>query len=271
MPLVAKKSLGQHFLEHSWVKKLIAIIKPSHGDIFLEIGPGNGSLTLALAEYDVKIFAVEIDSRLSAMLKKHAPKNVSITNADILKLSISEMKLPRQTRVVGNLPYNISSEILLKLLYASNDENTFTDAHLMFQKEVAERITGIVGSRDWGPLSITTSLFATAKEVLSLPPGAFRPAPKVNSSLIKLTFRPSPVAIKNQTLFDELVRSIFTQRRKMLSNALQSFLKKTSTLEATELYRSTSIDPTSRPSVLAIEDLARLANKLSDHSLENDT
>ena len=138
----------------------------------------------------------------------------------------------------------------------------------MFQKEVATRVTGLVGSRDWGPLSITTSLFANAKEVLSLPPGAFRPTPKVHSTLVKLNFRPSLVTITDQKLFNELVQTIFTQRRKMISNGIQSFLKKTSTLEATELYRSTNINPTSRPAVLSIEDIARLANKLSEHSLK---
>ena len=167
---------------------------------------------------------------------------------------------PGPVRVVGNLPYNISSPILFRLLDASAT-GLLRDAIVMLQKEVADRLVASPGTRDYGVLTLTTALRADVRRLLSLPPGAFRPAPQVHSAVVRLSFRPPPAVVTNPTAVVELVRSVFTQRRKTLSNALAPLASRRGTV-ASEVLVSVGIDPKRRPETLSLDDAARLADAL---------
>jgi 16S rRNA (adenine1518-N6/adenine1519-N6)-dimethyltransferase len=261
----ARKRFGQHFLERAWVDKLIRDIAPTAADTFLEIGPGRGALTLPLAESGARIHAVDIDRDLSAELAAHAPPNVTVTTADFLDLSADDLfarlaqedeRAPR-VRVVGNLPYNVSSPILFRLLEVSRETNRLIDATLMLQREVALRVAAGPGSGDYGPLSIMTAVYADVERRFDLPPGAFRPPPKVHSSVIRLKFRPPVLDIGDPSHFQRLVRTMFQQRRKTLSNALKPALAPD--VDAAGLLNAAGVDPRRRPETLTLAEVAAIA------------
>lgn len=262
MPITAHRHLAQHFLEPQWVKKLVKLIEPRKTDHFLEIGSGRGALTLAVAESGARITAIEVDETLAIELTATAPESVSVLAADFLTLDLNGLKLPRSTRVVGNLPYNLSAPILLKLLKFSSYGSRLADAVLTVQLEVADRITGLPGSRNWGPLAIATQLHASPKRVLNLPPGAFRPMPKVRSAAVSLRFQRSHVQIQSRALFNSLVRALFTQRRKTTLNALKPFIAQRDTLPALEICNRAGVNPNSRPGDLQLSELADLTEVL---------
>jgi len=164
-------------------------------------------------------------------------------------------------RVIGNLPYNVSSPILFRLLDLSGSGARVRDAALMLQREVAERVASPPGTRQYGALSIMVQLDADVEPLLTLPPGAFRPPPRVWSKVIRLRFRPPSVAVADRRRFDVLVRSLFSQRRKMLGNSLQP-LASTRGRRAGEVLGMAGIDPSRRPETLHLEELARLADAL---------
>ena len=256
MPFTRKR-FGQHFLEPVWADKVVAAIAPSPEDVFLEIGPGAGALTLRLAPRVKHLTAIEIDRDLIAQLQPRLPPNVTLINANFLQQSaISNLQSP--IRVAGNLPYNVSSPILFKLLELQT-EHPITDATLMLQKEVADRIVAAPGSADYGVLSVLVQWKAAVTHLLTLPPGAFRPPPKVRSALIRLAFRRAEVTLADPAGFQQLVRSVFTQRRKTLSNALGPFAEGTGLAPAAAL-RQAGIDPTRRPQTLQLVEIARLAD-----------
>jgi 16S rRNA (adenine1518-N6/adenine1519-N6)-dimethyltransferase len=257
----ARKRFGQHFLERAWVDKLIRDIAPAPAETFLEIGPGRGALTLPLAESGARIHAVDIDRDLSADLAAHAPPNVTVATADFLDLSADALfanfaDAPR-VRVVGNLPYNVSSPILFRLLELSRETNRLIDATLMLQREVAVRVAAGPGSGDYGPLSIMTAVHADVERRFDLPPGAFRPPPKVHSSVIRLKFRPPAIVIGDHTHFERIVRTMFQQRRKTSSNALRPALAPDA--DAAGLLTAAGVDPRRRPETLTLAELAALA------------
>lgn len=165
-------------------------------------------------------------------------------------------------RVAGNLPYNISSPILFMLLRAARGGAALADATLMLQFEVAERLTAPVGSHEYGVLTILTTLHADVRRVLTLPPGAFRPMPRVRSAVVRLTFHPPAVALTDESRFERLVRSLFTRRRKMLLNALRPFADEVGS-EPSRLLGGTGIDARRRPQTLQLTELARLAERSS--------
>lgn len=268
MPFTRKR-FGQHFLEPVWADKVVTAIAPSGEDVFLEIGPGAGALTLRLAPRVKHLTAIEIDRDLIAQLQPHLPPNVTLINADFLDLEkrgrvpfpvgTGQEKAPDPFfRVAGNLPYNVSSPILFKLLELQS-QYSIADATLMLQKEVADRIVAAPGSADYGVLSVLVQWKAAVTRLLTLPPGAFRPPPKVKSALIRLAFRPAEVKVADAAEFQRLVRSVFTQRRKTLSNALGPFAEGTGLVPATAL-RQAGIDPTRRPQTLQLVEIARLAD-----------
>jgi 16S rRNA (adenine1518-N6/adenine1519-N6)-dimethyltransferase len=254
----ARKKYAQHFLEPAWADRLIAVIAPKPMDRFLEIGPGPGALTLRLAPRVATLTAVEIDSELVAALAPRVPSNATIVNADFLEVDVHALTCGDSVRVAGNLPYNVSSPILFRLLSLHRAHGCLLDATLMLQREVAERIGASPGSRDYGVLSILIQLHADVRPLLTLPPGAFRPAPKVHSAVIGLTFRAPVVALSDEPLFEAMVRSMFTQRRKMLGNALSQFAEKRQWTASAVLSRA-DIDPRRRPETLQLAELARLA------------
>ena len=251
----ARKKFGQHFLEPAWADKLVDAIAPQPGDRFLEIGPGPGALTLRLAARAAHVTAVEIDRDMAAALRPRLPSNVTLVEADFLDWDLTAM--PPPVRVAGNLPYNVSSPILFRLLAAHRAHRGLIDATLMLQREVAERIQASPGTGDYGVLAILTQLYADVRRVLALPPGAFRPNPKVHSAVLQLRFREPAVPVHDHDAFEAMVRSMFTQRRKTLSNALRPF----ATLrgrEAAGVLAATGIDPRRRPETLQLSELAEL-------------
>jgi len=264
----ARKRFGQHFLERAWVDKLIALVAPKADDRFVEIGPGPGALTLPLAVSGAHIRAVEIDRDLAAELLAVVPGNVTVVTGDVLALGPAELfgdesgQMGR-VRIVGNLPYNLSSPILFRLLELWRQTQQPIDATLMLQREVAVRIAAGPGNGDYGPLGVLTALHADVDTLLQLPPGAFRTPPKVHSSVIRLRFRPSPVDVGEYERFERLVRTVFQQRRKTVANALKPLLAQLQAQRGAEdLLRQADIDPRVRPERLSLEDLARLARVL---------
>ena len=258
--LRAKKRFGQHFLEPAWVNKLIDAVAPSLDETFLEIGPGRGALTKALAPRVRRVVAVEIDRDLAATLPEHVPPNVRVVEGDFLHVDLDSVLQGEQTplRVIGNLPYNVASPILFALLDAANDGRRFLDATLMLQKEVADRLAAGPGSNDYGALAIQVSLLARVDRILTLPPGAFRPPPKVTSAVVRLRFHPPSEDVGNRATFERVVRGVFLQRRKTLLNALKPVADSFSR-SASELIEQAGVDGSKRPEALTLADMARLA------------
>ena len=255
----AKKHFGQHFLRPEWADKLVAALGASPQDRFLEIGPGPGALTLRLAPLVEHLTAVEIDPAMVQALRPQLPANVTLIEADILDWPLEPLlDAGGPLRVAGNLPYNVSSPILFRLLAAHQRHGGLRDATLMLQREVAERIESAPGGRTYGVLSIFVQRHADVRRVLTLPPGAFRPAPKVHSAVLRLSFRPAAHPVSDPALFEAMVRSMFTQRRKTLGNALQPFAG-TRGAQAPAVLRQAGIDPARRPETLQLDELARLA------------
>lgn len=258
----ARKRFGQHFLQPAWADKLVAAIAPQPGDRFLEIGPGAGVLTLRLAPHVAHLTAVEVDRDLAAALAPQLPGNVELVVADVLDLDLGPLLAGGGWRAAGNLPYNISSPILFTLLDAYRRHGVLLDATLMVQREVADRIAARPGTGDYGVLSISVQRHADVRRVLTLPPGAFRPPPKVHSAVVALTFHPPAVGLLDEATFEKMVRSIFTQRRKTLSNALAPFATSRG-LDPRAVLAAAGIDPVRRPETLQLPELARLADCLT--------
>jgi 16S rRNA (adenine1518-N6/adenine1519-N6)-dimethyltransferase len=262
----ALKKYGQHFLEPQWADKLVAAIAPQPGDRFLEIGPGPGALTLRLAPRVAHLTAVEVDAGMLELLGPKLPANVTLVHGDFLDFDPASLD-PGPLRVAGNLPYNVSSPILFRLLdlHRSGARATgltglrLLDATVMVQREVAERIEAKPGGGDYGPLAILVQLHADVRRLLTLPSGAFRPAPKVRSAVVALRFRAPAVAVRDEAAFTAMVRSMFTQRRKTLSNALRRFAEARGAGAGPALAEA-GIDPRRRPETLQLEELARLAD-----------
>jgi 16S rRNA (adenine1518-N6/adenine1519-N6)-dimethyltransferase len=255
-----RKRFGQHFLEAAWIDRVVEVIRPAPRDVFLEIGPGRGALTLALAPRVQRLVAVEIDRDLAPALAARAPANVRVVEADFLRMDGDALLEPGRTaRVAGNLPYNISTPILFRLLALAGDGRRITDATVMLQREVADRLAARPGSRTWGVLSACQQLRAKVDLLLSLPPGAFRPAPKISSAVVRLTYHPPSPPVRDLDGFDALVRSIFTQRRKMLSNALATYATSRGA-EPAAAIEAAGLDGRCRPETLEVAELARLAD-----------
>ena len=257
-----RKRFGQHFLEPVWADKVVDAIAPRPEDVFLEIGPGPGVLTLRLAPRVSRLTAVEIDRDLVAALAPELPANATIVCGDLLELDLREI-LPQDgpIRVAGNLPYNISSPILFRVLELAS-QRPVTDATFMLQREVADRIVARPGTPEYGVLGVLTQWHADVSRLLAIPPGAFRPPPEVRSALIRMRFRPSPFPLKDPDLFQRMVRSVFTQRRKTLANALAPFAAGLGA-ESRAALTSAAIDPRRRPETLEVIEMARLADVLT--------
>ena len=255
----AKKRYGQHFLQGAWADKLVDAIQPRPGDRFVEIGPGPGALTLRLAPRVAHLTAVELDPDMVAALRPQLPPNVTLVQGDFLESDLETLTGAGPVRIAGNLPYNVSSPILFRVVDLHRSRGGIVDATFMLQREVAERIESGPGTKDYGVLSILVQLHADVRRLLTLPPGAFRPQPKVHSAVVRLIFRPPAVTLADESLFERMVRTVFMQRRKTLSNALKPFaeLRSRSALDA---LRVAGIDPGRRPETLQLTELARLAD-----------
>ena len=263
----ARRRFAQHFLEPAWVAKVVKAFGGDIGQDVIEIGPGRGALTRPLSETVGRLLAIEIDRDLAAELDATKPGNVTVLVGDVLSIDLaaaitgwlgSPPGPAQKVRVIGNLPYNISSPILFQLLATAASTGGFSDATLMLQKEVADRLVARVGTGDYGVLSILTAVHADVRRVLALPPGAFRPMPAVHSAVVQLTFRPPTVDIEDQEAFVRMVRSMFTQRRKTLLNALRTYATETSTSAGSALDAA-GIDSRRRPETLELAEVARLS------------
>jgi 16S rRNA (adenine1518-N6/adenine1519-N6)-dimethyltransferase len=256
----ARKRFGQHFLETAWVDKLVAALDPEADDTFLEIGPGRGALTAALAPRVKQVVAVELDRDLVALLSRTSAPNVRIVPGDFLDVDLAALfhDEPQPVRVVGNLPYNVSSPILFKLLGAADDGRRFRDATLMLQKEVAERLVAQPRSRMYGTLAVQVALLADAERLLTLPPGAFRPPPAVTSAVVRLRFHPPTVDVGDRRVFERIVRGMFLQRRKTVLNAFRP-VASTFSRDASQVIDSAGLDPSKRPEMLTLEEIGRLS------------
>ena len=259
----ARKRFGQHFLEPAWVARLLEVVRPDRTETFLEIGPGRGALTVPLAERAARVVAVEIDRDLAATLASRVPPHVRVIEEDFLTVDLAAL-LDGETlpvRVVANLPYNVASPILFVLLHAAGEGRLLRDATLMVQREVADRIVATPTERAYGAMAIQVARLATAERVLTLPPGAFRPPPKVTSAVVRLTFRPPPVEIGNGELFERVVRGAFLHRRKTIANALEPVARMRGR-SAAELLRQTGLDGRRRPEALTLADFAALTRAM---------
>lgn len=263
----ARKRFAQHFLEGAWVNKLVAATGITPEDSILEIGPGRGAITRPLSAQARRLLAIEVDRDLAANLEAAALPNTTVVTNDVLSVDLVPIltdwlgappSSSNQIRVVGNLPYNISSPILFALLDLAAKTHGIRDAMLMLQKEVADRLVAKVGTGEYGVLTVLTGLNADVTRVLSLPPGAFRPQPKVHSAVVRLTFRPRNVDVPDQELFVRMVRTMFTQRRKTVANALKPFAVERGA-EAGKALTAAGIDPMRRPETLHLTEMAALA------------
>ena len=254
-----RKRFGQHFLAPAWADKVVEVIAPRKTDRFIEIGPGPGALTLRLARRVAHLTAIEIDRDLAEELRPQLPPSAEIVAGDILDIDLAPLLAAGPVRVAGNLPYNISSPILFKLLALTGPN--LVDATVMLQLEVAERLVARPGTKDYGVLTIFASAQAAVTRLLTLPPGAFRPAPKVYSAVVRLTFKPSVVPAHLFPVFERMVRMMFMQRRKTLSNALRPFAESVGR-ESKAALESAGIDSVRRPETLDLTELVRLASVL---------
>jgi len=255
-----RKRFGQHFLEAAWVAKIIDSLDATSGDTFLEIGPGRGALTRPLAARAGRVVAVEIDRDLAGILAGQQIPNVRIIQSDVLDVDLAEALRDEAhpIRVAGNLPYNVSSPILFALLRAADEGRLFSDATLMLQKEVADRLVATPGSKEYGVLAVQIARVADVERVFTIPPGAFRPPPKVTSAVVRLRFRPAAVDVGVPRIFERIVRGIFLQRRKTLANALRPVADSLGQ-SAAELLERARVDGTQRPEALGLDEIARLS------------
>jgi 16S rRNA (adenine1518-N6/adenine1519-N6)-dimethyltransferase len=252
----ARKRFGQNFLEPAWVQKVVRAIAPGPDETFLEIGPGHGALTRPLAERVRSVVVVEIDRDLAADLIRTVPPHVAIIQGDFLKVSGFGLQAS-EFRVVGNLPYNVASPILFKLRDMRAAGVAIRDATVMLQREVADRLTAAPGTRDYGVLTVLLGHAARVERLLALPPGAFRPAPKVHSALVRLTFHAPTPPVRDAARFERVVRAVFTRRRKTLANALHAV----DSASPDALARA-ELDGRRRPETLTVSEFARLSDAM---------
>jgi len=218
LPCRVPRRLGQHFLRPASVERLLRVVAPAPDDVFLEIGPGRGALTLPLAERCGRVVAVELDGSLADRLRARVPANVEIVSGDALRVDLAAL-VPEGGRLVGNLPYYVSSPLLRRFL---DLHARVRDVHVMLQDEVARRIASPPGSKEYGILSVLYALWADVDLPARFPPGAFEPPPKVNSALLRARFRAEPRALVTDLPgFERLVQNAFHRRRRTLENNLQ--------------------------------------------------
>jgi len=251
---MARKRFGQHFLhEQGVIRRTLAAIHARLEDAVVEIGPGHGALTLPLLETVRDMTAIEVDRDLAARLQARTPARLEILQCDALAVDYAALaqRMGRSLRLVGNLPYNISSPLLFTLLASTAP---IRDMHFMLQKEVVDRMVAAPGSRTYGRLSVAVAARARATALFDVGPGAFTPPPAVLSSVVRVVPAVPDFVIDDQVVFDRLVTAAFSKRRKTLRNALSGWLDAAA-------IRAAGIDPSLRPERLTPAQFATLANR----------
>lgn len=248
------RRLGQHFLKPASVERLLGAIDPDPEQTFLEIGPGAGALTLPLARRARQVVAVELDARLAARLAARAPATLRVVTGDALEIDLAAL-VPAGARLVGNLPYQVSSPLLRRFLELRRH---FVDIHVMLQHEVARRIAAAPGSRDYGVLSVLYSLWADVALPLRFGPACFDPPPRVDSALLRARFLAEPrLAVADTAALTALVKKAFSHRRKTLENNLQD-----SYPNLKENLRLLNIEGMRRAETLSVAEFVALAQHL---------
>jgi 16S rRNA (adenine1518-N6/adenine1519-N6)-dimethyltransferase len=258
-----KKHFGQHFLhERGVIERIVAAIAPQSGDRIVEIGPGEGALTLPLLKAARRLTAIELDADLIEPLCERAAGvgELDIIHADVLKVDLTALAAGGRLRLAGNLPYYVSSPILFHCLANSA---AIDDMHFMLQREVVERMAAAPGSKIYGRLSVMLQLACRVEPLLRVAPGAFRPPPKVESAVVRLTplstaERPEPALTR---AIDSIVRAAFSQRRKTLTNALRGLLD-------ADAIRAAVIDPGARAESVPPRGFVELARQVQITSLQ---
>jgi len=256
----AKKRFGQNFLaDPGYAARIVDIASIKTGDVVVEIGPGHGAITRLLAEKNCSVYALEIDRDLQKILTEAFDgfENVDIVAGDALTYDFAALgrEAGRRLKVVANLPYNVATPILFRLFEA---RSVIERMVLMFQKEVADRIVASPGSKQFGALSIFPQLYAEIRHELALPPGAFRPAPKVHSSVLSFTLLKEPrFHVSDELMLKKVVSSAFSQRRKKLLNSLK---KIDDIADLSSIFEGTGIDPSRRAETLSVEEFCLLAD-----------
>lgn len=256
------KRLGQNFLIDKNIKdKILRNVNLAKDDTVIEIGPGFGELTSGLADIAKEVFAVEKDRNIARILKNalELPRNATVVEQDFLGMDIKRIAAGKKVVIYGNLPYYITTPIIEKII--SNSDSIKT-AYLVIQKEVAERILATPGSKDIGRLSLYAQYYTEPIKMFKITKGAFYPAPKVDSTFLRLGIRRTPkTRVRDEALFFKIIKKAYAQRRKTILSALAGdILTKDKLLK---LLRNVKIDPRARAEELSLEDFTRLANSLS--------
>ncbi len=247
----ARKRFGQHFLvDESVLERMVARMQPAADDRLLEIGPGHGALTQHLYGRVSEYVAVEIDRDLIAPLRAHFT-GLDVQNIDVLKMALHETLCAGNWRLTGNLPYNISTPLLVKLF---DHLELIRDMHFMFQRELAQRLCAVPETKNWGRLSVLTQFHCEVEPLFDVPPEAFRPPPKVHSQVVRLVPKGDKPAVDLAKL-KKILQLSFSARRKRMSNALKSLDMP---------WDSTSVDSGARPDQLNVAQFVELANRMGD-------
>jgi 16S rRNA (adenine1518-N6/adenine1519-N6)-dimethyltransferase len=263
--VVPQEGLGQHFLiDQGIADKIVRLADLSSDDWVVEIGPGMGVLTFRMLPLVKKVIAVELDQGMAAYLREKGDGNPSLT---IIRQDVMGFDFARVTRdagsrikIVANLPYNIATQVVFRLLDYRQSVTRFT---LMLQREVAERITAAPGGKDYGLLSIFTQIFTEPKIVMRVPPEAFYPIPRVESAVVGFEILDQPrVAIEDEGFFKKVVKASFAQRRKTLLNALRGAPLPLSREQIERALLAAGIDPRRRAETLDLTEFQRLAAAL---------
>lgn len=263
----AKRHLGQNFLvDAHYQQRILAAVQPRAGEQLIEIGPGQGALTAPLLATGAQLLAIELDHELVPVLQQRfgAQPNFRLLAADALNVDFRTAIAPQPTaRVVANLPYNVSTPILQRMI---EQRGCLTELTVMLQREVVERIVAAPGGKEYGVLSALVQFYCEAELLFDVPPGAFRPIPKVWSSVVRLRVRPAPAAaVADETVFSELVKVLFAQRRKTIHNNLRAGRPRLGLTEETDLaalFAAAALDPQRRAETLSLAETAALANQI---------
>ncbi|MEF9955910.1 MAG: 16S rRNA (adenine(1518)-N(6)/adenine(1519)-N(6))-dimethyltransferase RsmA [Acinetobacter sp.] len=253
----ARKRFGQNFLhDQRVIAKIVRAVSPRTGENIVEIGPGLAALTSPLIGECDALTVVELDRDLAAGLPGRVPhpERLTIIEADALRFDFTQLfKENRPLRVVGNLPYNISTPLLFHLLEFGDKVK---DMHFMLQKEVVDRITASPNTKEYGRLSVMIQYFCKPTFLFEVPPGSFNPPPKVTSAVFRLEpYAIKPIIAKNEKALARLVGHVFTQRRKTLRNSLKGMLGE-------DAFEITGIDPMARPETLSLADFVALSDQM---------
>jgi 16S rRNA (adenine1518-N6/adenine1519-N6)-dimethyltransferase len=254
----ARKRFGQHFLrDQKIIQQIVAAIAPEPGQRLIEIGPGLGALTIPILKLSGSLAAIEVDRDIVPLLQEACQEvgDILIYQKDILHFDLAVAVQNKQPlRVFGNLPYNISTPLLFHLIKFNNH---ISDMHFMLQKEVAERLTSIPGKKSYSRLSVMTQYHYQIKPLFDVPPHAFKPAPRVDSRIVRLIpHRRIPYPATNYARFETIVKQAFGQRRKTLRNSLRGLKEPI----PEHLWGKLKIDPQKRAENLTVEEFVKLSN-----------